>query len=116
MSGERTKYEERWKRLPEKDAAKARAERSTQTYTKGNTGQTVNAEKNTKSVADKRKRDFEAYMETTGKAKPSKRVMEKWLKGEKDAYKKAQGLPTNAKPKTKDVMEWLKTERMPKAP
>ena len=112
MSGERTKYEERWKRLPEKDAAKARAERSTQTYTKGNTGQTVNAEKNTKSVADKRKRDFEAYTEMTGKAKPSMRVMEEWLQGEKDAFKEAMGLPPSSKPKTKDVMEWLKAKRM----
>ncbi len=107
-----SKYENRWERLSVEAAVEAKAARSKQTYSKGNTGQTINAEKNTKSVADKRKRDFEAYMETTGEDKPSKRVMEKWLKGEKDAYKKAQGLPTNAKPKTKVVMEWLKTERM----
>jgi hypothetical protein len=40
------------------------------------------------------------------------RVMEEWLQGEKDAFKEAMGLPPSSKPKTKDVMEWLKAKRM----
>ena len=111
MSGEWTKYEKRFERLPEKDAAKAREERSTQTYTLS-TGQIVNAEQNCKSVADKRVLDFDAYTEMTGEAKPTKRVMEEWLQGEKAAYKEAMRLPPKSQPRTGVVMEWLKTKRM----
>ena len=111
MSGERRSYESRFERLPEKDAAKAREERSTQTYTLS-TGQIVNAEQNCKSVADKRVLDFDAYTEMTGEAKPTKRVMEEWLQGEKAAYKEAMRLPPKSQPRTGVVMEWLKTKRM----
>ena len=116
MSGERSSYESRFERLPEKDAANARAARKAQTYTKGSTGQIVNAEQNCESVAAKTLRDFKAYTEMTGEAKPTKRVMEKWLQGEKAAYKKAMRLPPSSKPKTGVVMAWLKAKRMPKAP
>ena len=112
LSGESSSYEKRFERMSEKDAAEAKKVRSTQTYTKGDTGQTVNAEKKTKSTADKRVRDFDAYIEMTGEAKPTKRVMEEWLQREKDAYKEAMRLPPNSKPKTKDVMAWLKAKRM----
>ena len=115
-SGERRSYEKRWERLSEEDAAKAKAARSTQTYTKGDTGHTVNAEKNSQSTANKRVRDFDAYIEMTGKTKPTKRDMEEWLQGEKAAYKKAMRLPPSSKPKTGVVMAWLKAKRMPKAP
>ena len=98
--------------MSEKDAAEAKKVRSTQTYTKGDTGQTVNAVKNTKATADKRVRDFDAYMEMTGEAKPTKRDMEEWLQEAKDAYKEDMRLPPNSKPKTKAVMAWLKAKRM----
>jgi hypothetical protein len=112
LSGERKSYESRFERLPEKDAANAREARKAQTYTKGSTGTFVSAEQNCESVAAKRVRDFKAYTEMTGKAKPTHQVMEEWLKGEKDAYKEAKGLSPSSKPKTEVVMEWLKTIRM----
>ena len=111
MSGERSSYESRFERLPEEDAANARAKRKEQTY-KLSSDRIVNAEQNCESVAAKRLGDFKAYTEMTGKAKPTNRVMEEWLKGEKDAYKEAKGLSPSSKPKTEVVMEWLKTIRM----
>ena len=98
-------------RLSPEDAADAMDLRAKQTYTKGDTGQTVNAVKNTKATADKRARDFIAYIEMTGKARPTILVMEEWLQGEKDFYKEAMGLKPNSKPKTEDVMAWLKATR-----
>ena len=112
LSGESSSYEKRFERMSEKDAAEAKKVRSTQTYTKGDTGQTVNAVKNTKATADKRVRDFDAYMEMTGEAKPTKRDMEEWLQGHKSDYKTAMGLASSAKPTTDVVMEWLRAERM----
>ena len=110
-SGERTSYHRRFARLSEEAAFKAKAERSKQTYTL-NSGQIVNAQENSESVADRRVSDFDAYTEMTGKPKPSLRVMGAWLQGEKDAYKEAMGLAPRSKPKSGVVMEWLSAIRM----
>ena len=111
LSGESGSYKKRFERLSEEDAAEEKEKRSTQTYT-FSSGQTVNAEQHSQSVADKRVRDFDAYMEMTGEAKPTKRVMEEWLQGHKSAYKTEMGLASSAKPTTDVVMEWLRAERM----
>ena len=112
LSGESSSYAKRFERMSEEDAAEAKEKRSTQTYTKGDTGQTVNAVKNTKATADKRVRDFDAYMEMTGEAKPTKRDMEEWLQGHKSEYKKAMGLASNAKLGTEVVVAWLEANQM----
>ena len=99
--------------MSEEAAAEAKEKRSTQTYT-FSSGQTVNAEQNSQSVADKRARDFDAYMEMTGEAMPTQSDMEEWLQGHKSAYKTEMGLASlaSAKPTTDVVMEWLRAERM----
>jgi hypothetical protein len=109
-SGEWSRYVEGWEGLSEEDLAKAMDLRAKQTYTKGDTGQTVNAVKSTKASADMRARNFAAYMEMTGKPKPTQSDMEKWLQGHKSAYKTAMGLASNSRLKTDVVMDWLRAK------
>ena len=113
--GEGSSYQNRWKKLPEKDAKEAKAARSKQTYTTKNKGgytRTVSAEKNTQAVFDMKERNLAAYTEMTGKARPAVQVMEDWLRGEKAAYKEDMRLLPNSKPTTEVVMKWLKVKRM----
>ncbi len=105
--GEGSSYQNRWKKLPKKDAEEAKAARSKQMYTNG-----VSAEKGSQAAADMLERNLAAYTEMTGKEKPTVQVMEVWLRGEKAAYKEDMRLLPNSKPTTEVVMKWLKAKRM----
>ena len=112
--GEGSSYQNRWKKLPEKDAAKAKAARTKQTYTKNDRGytRTICAEKGSQAAVDMIERNLAAYTEMTGKAKPTVQDMRVWLRGEKAAYKEDMRLLPNFKPTTEVVMKWLKAKRM----